>query len=181
MRLAKRIPCAASFVAWLGMALPQGLATAAVPADAPSTGTPPRIQVVRDVALDDDGSALGTVVDLQGRGMAGESVSVHQHGQLVARTQTNEHGRFRIQGLRGGTYQVAAANDVCVCRFWAPRTAPPSAQPGVLLVADGSLARGQHPLHELADPTLTFFVILAAIAIPIVVHNSGNKPPASGD
>jgi len=138
-----------------------------------------------DVALHEGGVLVGQVVDAQGRAVAQASVSLQSRGQEIARAQTDQTGRFRVEKLRGGVYQVASANHQGVYRFWAPKTAPPSAQPGLMMVSASDVVRGQgtggpftSAAQWIADhPIITAGAIAAAIAIPLAIDN--NDPPSS--
>jgi hypothetical protein len=93
---------------------------------------------------------------------------------------TDDQGRFCIAGLRGGIYQIAAGDRVIAYRVWTPAAAPPGAHRSVELVVDGSVARGQTPLPDFvrSDAFLITAVIVAAIAIPIAIHNFRNDHPS---
>jgi hypothetical protein len=81
-----------------------------------------------------------------------------------------------MASLSGGVYELQTLASSDVCRVWAPRTAPPSAQDGVLLVTDDELARGQRgcfgeggALSWLSNPWVLGGIVVAAIAIPLGV------------
>jgi len=97
----------------------------------------------RDVALHQGGVLVGQMLDAQGAAIAGVAVSVRSAGKVVARAETNQAGKFQVAGLKGGVHQVVAAGHQDICRLWAPQTAPPAAQHGLLLVSSEDLVRGQ--------------------------------------
>jgi hypothetical protein len=146
-----------------------------------------------DVALQANGVLVGQLTDSQGQPLAGVPVSVVANGQEVARCQTSSTGTFQAADLHGGVVQIVAANNARVCRLWAPGTAPPAAQQGVLMVS-GNVVRGQCDavgcgscvgghggglLGLMLDrPVVTAGVIGAAVAIPLAVGD--DDTPASG-
>jgi hypothetical protein len=165
-----------------------------------ATGSPAPGPGAQDIALQAGGMLLGQVVDVQGAAMAGSPVSLRIAGQEVARVVADASGQFAVPNLRGGMYQVAAAGRIETYRFWAPQTAPPVAQPGLVFVSHGDLVRGQNCgsgvcggvgygagcrgcgggglLGWMRDrPVLAAAAIGAAIAIPLAV--SDDDPPAS--
>ncbi len=99
---------------------------------------------IRDVALHAEGTLVGQLLDAQGVAVVGATVAVGKVGKEVARVQTNQQGKFRVAGLTGGVYQVLAAGRVSAYRLWAPNTAPPAAQKGLLLVSGTDVVRGQY-------------------------------------
>ncbi|NOZ40693.1 MAG: carboxypeptidase regulatory-like domain-containing protein [Planctomycetes bacterium] len=108
----------------------------------------PVIQAPRDIALhqgtDSQGGVLvGQMLDAQGAAIAGATVSVRTSGKEVARALTDQTGKFQVTGLKGGVHQVATAGQQDVYRLWAPQTAPPAAQQGLMLVSNTDVVRGQ--------------------------------------
>lgn len=97
----------------------------------------------RDVALHEGGVLLGQMLDGQGTAVAGAKVTVHAAGKQVAQSVTDQTGKFRVTGLKGGVHQVVAAEQQSIYRLWAPQTAPPAAQQGLMLVSSNDLVRGQ--------------------------------------
>ena len=154
-----------------------------------------------DIALQGDGLLIGQVVNSEGQALVGAPVLLTASGKEIARCQTDKTGTFRVAGLKGGTIEVASAGFDGTFRLWAPGTAPPAAQLGLLVVAEGDVVRGQHCgasvgcgnrvrgcgmvkghggglLAMMIDhPLVTAGAVGAAIAIPIAVANNGS--PAS--
>ncbi len=74
-------------------------------------------------------------------------------------------------------------------RLWAPNTAPPVAQQGVILVVGDDVIRGQHgysagPFASMAQwvadhPLITASAIGAAIAIPLALDDDDYVGPAT--
>ncbi len=127
-----------------------------------------------DVALHPEGTLIGQVLDAQGKPLARIPVSVHQHGRRIAGAVSDGSGMFRVAGLRGGMYHIVAGKANGVYRLWAPDTAPPSAQPGALVVEGGQQVLGQygHICQWLCNPWVVLGLVAAAIAIPVAIHNA---------
>lgn len=161
--------CALACFTWL---LPvQTIAAEAQGSRPPITASRP---IVRDIALGANGSMSGQLVDVQGRGRAHQIVVIQRPGAEPQKTQTDQNGRFHLNGLSGGTYQIATIDSAAVCRCWSEKTAPPAARKELLLVSGEGIERGQYPFSDMlfSAPVLIALVIAAAIAIPIAVHNS---------
>lgn len=135
MRFVRSMQWMAATLAVAGMFVNAPLAMAANTAAA-SKGQ------VRDVALGTKGALQGQMVDPQGNPKGATVVSLRQSGREVASVFTKADGTFRIEGVRGGNYQVVAAGTDSTYRLWAADTAPPSAKSSLLLVSDGPQVRG---------------------------------------
>ena len=98
-----------------------------------------------DVALAPNGVASGRVLDAQQKGIANSVVSFRQGKEQIVATTTDEQGRFEVQNLRGGTYLITSNNGYGLFRFWAPKTAPPTAREQVLLRSQAVVVRAQSP------------------------------------
>jgi len=183
----KRLPTyqwiAAAIAAWM-LIIPPCLAAPNVEME--NTGATPPVPVV-DLALGDQGSVTGTVVDPQGVPQPNCLVRVLHHGVEVARGRTDEQGRFRVTGARGGVLLFAAissdhAGGAQTVRAWVDGTAPPASTEDLqLVVASREVVRGQTPLGAgfLSDPILIGVVIAGAIAIPIIVHGQQDNDTGS--
>ena len=157
--------------AMIGLVLP-GPSWASQPAPAPR---------VVDVALHSGGVLLGQVVDPQGVAMAGVVVSLRDEQQELAAAKTRPDGYFAFKGLRGGVYQLVAAEGHGVYRVWSPGTAPPAAQQGALLVSGDPVVRGQMGAFKtfLINPLVLAAVVATAVAVPVAIHNSQHRSPSS--
>jgi hypothetical protein len=153
-----------------GCCLPQPLFAAA-----PASGTP----TVVDVKLQDGGVLYGQVVDSQGAPRANLPVAVLAADQQVAASKTGSDGTFAFRGLRGGVYQVTTPEGYGVCRVWAPLTAPPNAQNGVMLVAGQGLVRAQGLGGFISHPWVVAAIIGTAVAVPVAIHNADRDEPHS--
>ena len=138
-----RFQTTAAAIACLGMLI-SPLAMAAPP------GQP---GAVVDVALGEGGVLRGVLVNANGALIGETPVSIRSAGREVLRVTTNARGEFAAPGLKGGVYELAAGKHHGVYRVWAPGTAPPSANHGVLAVS-GDIMRGQYapPPVPLPEP-----------------------------
>lgn len=132
---------------------------------------------VCDISLDRQGRLSGLVADAQGAPAANVEVVLErisrQGKPVVARGATDERGAFRFASVGGGSYLVSAAGGQTAIRAWKAGAAPPAAAPGVLVVADDEVARGQSTTSRVYQfleerPAITYAAITAAIVIPIV-------------
>jgi hypothetical protein len=116
---------------------------------------------------------VGTVMDGNGTPVAGTPVVVTQQGQEVARTTTNQQGRFAFQQMQGGLHLVQADAGAALYRFWSEGTAPPAAKPQIALINE-TIARGQRPFRDLffSNGFILSAIVAAAIAIPLAVHDA---------
>ena len=100
--------------------------------------------IPRDVALQSGGVLSGQVVDAQGAPVIQTPVSIQFSGKEIARVVTDNTGKFSVSSLNGGVYQITAAGKMDFYRCWAPNTAPPAAQQGLMLISDSELVRAQN-------------------------------------
>lgn len=150
----------AAAVACLGTLLPHS-ALAAGPADIG----------ISDVALHEGGRLIGAVYTVEGLPEQGAVVSIQTRGREVARTTTDEHGRFTAEGLKGGIYHVATTRGVAMYRAWAAGTAPPAAEQAALVVTgEPDVARGQFGGSSgwMCNPWVQATILATAIAAPII-------------
>jgi hypothetical protein len=133
-----------------------------------------------DVMLDAEGTLAGMVVGAQGEAAVGTRVSLSATGGGPINVITDDEGRFRVAGLHGGIFQITTGERTVIFRVWTPAAAPPGARRSVVLVIDGGTTRGQTPLPDFvrSDAFLLTAVIVAAIAIPIAIHNFRNDHPS---
>ena len=135
---------------------------------------------VRDVSLHAGGVLRGQVVDKQGRPCTGVPIAAIKVGVTTEQpvgAQTDSQGRFQLQGLSAGVYQVATSEGGMLCRLWAPNAAPPSAVPAALVVQGQGPVRGALPSLGSIGPlgwALIGLGVAAAIAIPLALHKNNN-------
>ncbi len=184
MKRSKLFPIGLMTLASVGWMLPQG-ATAAGPQAAESAAQPAEsataapAPAVSDVALHAGGALWGQAVDAQGQPLVGVQVSIRQQGTEVRTAITDASGRFAVNGLNGGTYQLLVADGGGTFRLWATDTAPPAAQAGALVVGNGPVVRGElaPPMMFLTNPWVVSAAVATAIAVPIAVsqHHNGDE------
>ncbi len=146
-------------------------ASAAAPANSRETA------VVQDIVLSPAGDLAGQVLETE----SATVVSLHRGAKMIAQTPTQQEGRFVFRGLRPGVYRLQSGASGATCRLWSVNAAPPSAGKIVQLSAGELIMRGQRPLGSaiFGDPIILGAIILAGAAIPIIIHNTGDDPPAS--
>ena len=134
------------------------------------TSTQQTAPAVLDVSLN-NGAMVGQVLDAQGAPIKGEAVSISKDGRKVAQVKTDELGRYSVNGLNAGVYQVATSEGVANYRVWGENTAPPSAQAGALMIV-GQPVRG-HLGHGglLCNPWVLGGIAAAAIIIPLALDD----------
>ena len=165
MRFGRLVGGTIVMLATVGVCLPE-LALAA---------TPPAAPAVIDVAMSDGGVLHGQVVDLQGGNSIGVPVSVRSQDKEIIRTTTAKDGRFTVQGLRGGVYQVSAGEGQGAYRLWTAKAAPPSAQKNAIVYTQGIFGGG--PKMLLANPIVVTGLVATAIAVPVAIVNSKSSSP----
>lgn len=140
-------------------------------ADEPSNVGQPVAAV--DVALGEDGSLTGVVVDGSGQPKPALPVQIQQFETNIASATSDDTGEFRCHLKSGGIYLLAAGDQLVLLRCWSHGTAPPHARTR-LVVQASDVVRGQiHPAAcGLANPWVITGVALAAIAIPVAIHNN---------
>jgi hypothetical protein len=179
MKFAGMIKGLAVCLAVLGFCLPQPLWAAV------STGQSPAVLDVKLHASPNGNLLFGQVQDPQGAAKANVPVDLYQGGQKLAETRTDQNGYFRFTNLRGGVYQVATAGGAAAYRVWTAQTAPPSAQPGALIIADEDLVRGQSCFGRLkfwlSHPLVIAGVVATAVAVPVALacEKEEEAPPAT--
>jgi hypothetical protein len=173
MKRLKFLQAMAAAIACLGMLVP---ATPVCGQPPPGSARPPMGSScpIGDIALGEQGTLVGQVVNPQGTAVAGASVSIRQMDREVARTTTDGSGYFAASGLRGGVYAIATAQSSTVLRLWTATTAPPSSQRAALIVDGGVQVRGQVVVGRvLGNPWVLTGLVTSAIAIPVVLNNTG--------
>jgi hypothetical protein len=117
-----------------------GLASTVCGDDAPTRTVP--APAVTGIALQDGGLLYGQVLDARKQPLANQEVRILSQGRLVIAVKTNARGQFGVRGLRGGLHTIEATGSRQTVQFWAPRTAPPSAERiAVMVVRPESIGR----------------------------------------
>ena len=160
------------WLAVVGLCIPQAAMATSPPAD--------QKPVVTDVRLQ-GGYLLGQVVTAENVAVPNEKVLLASGGQVLVEGTTNGNGMFAFKGLQQGVYQVVAAKGHQAYRVWPEKIAPPSAQPGALIVAGNGTVRGQLGMRGfrnlLANPWVVAAIVATAIAVPVAIHNRTPSTP----
>ncbi len=98
-----------------------------------------------DVALAKEGTVSGQVLGADKKGVPNVPVSIRQGKEEVAQATTDKDGRFEAKNLKGGVYMITSNSGYGLFRFWAPKSAPPSAHEEVLLMEKAVVVRAQGP------------------------------------
>ncbi len=98
-----------------------------------------------DVAMAKNGMISGRVLNADQTGVPKTEVSIRQGRLEVAKTVTDEEGRFEIANVKGGVYVVAANSGYGLFRFWTTKSAPPKSHQQVLLMSKTIVVRAQNP------------------------------------
>jgi len=98
---------------------------------------------IRDIKLDAAGTLRGQVLSPEGAPLVEAKVALSQVQQFVGETATDKEGRFELNSLRGGTYELRTGGHSTWVRLWSHESAPPAATPAALLVAERPTVRGQ--------------------------------------
>jgi hypothetical protein len=98
---------------------------------------------VQDVSLNADGSFTASIVDGQGKPVAGIRVVVRNGRAVIAEARTDDAGQFHVERLRGGVYEISHSQGKAVSRVWSEGTAPKSVRQNGRLVTHKSQSRDQ--------------------------------------
>ena len=189
MRRSLRLKTTSMLVASLGLLVPQH--AQAAPLAGPTPGQPAQAHTaetpaVIDVALGDGGRLNGQALDRAAEPAAGKPIFVMQQGRLDRfEAQTDTAGRFNVDRLAGGMYEVHCDGGVSVSRLWAPHTAPPAAKQILLITCGDGVVRAQTPyggFHGdwLKGPGPWLIAVATIIAVPTALALSLKpKSPAS--
>ena len=164
MKLRKTFGQAALVMAAVGMLVPNWAWAEVV------DGEQQNAPAILDVSLR-DGKLVGQVLDAQGAPIRDEAVSIRTRGQEVAQVKTDDLGRYSVDGLNTGLYQVVTTQGGASYRVWDAQTAPPAAQPGALMII-GQPVRGQLGGGGLlGNPWVLGGIAAAAIIIPLALDD----------
>lgn len=147
--------------------------------------TPARSVV--DVELQAGGILRGQLLNTQGVPQAQGTVLLIDE-QSQRRTQCDAHGHFTFREMTTGTHRLVVGDQAQLVQAWAPGTAPPSANPRLLLIKPQPVIRGQRVAgpglnnfvrkskRALANPLVFSGVVATAVAIPVAIHNTDDDP-----
>jgi hypothetical protein len=136
-----------------------------------------------DVSLGKAGTFSGRTVDHTGAPVEGAKVVLKQGKSVVGESVTDQNGRFAVQNLKSGVYQVSSGATEGTYRFWSEQTAPPSAKSQGLLVLGENGARGQYGcccddgsgMWLCAAGVVLAGVAIAALVIAITANNKSDS------
>ncbi|MBX3441541.1 MAG: carboxypeptidase regulatory-like domain-containing protein [Planctomyces sp.] len=157
-----------AIVAGAGLLIPPGLAFG--DEDAPSKRRPAAesaedAPAIRDVALTENGSFQGRVIDDQGQALDGVVVSLHRRGDEQPReTTTDGTGRFRFNNVRGGIYTLTTPQSEATYRMWTADAAPAQALKTVVIQGSGTVMRAQ---LGFLDPANVTAILLGAAGVTL--------------
>jgi len=179
-----------SWLTVITITLPPQLLVAAPPQAAFVPSSVSRVAtLVPDIALQAGGTLDGQILDANGVPLAAAVVQLTS-GPRIWKTRTDADGVFHLTDLCGGTYQITAAGQSQLLRTWAPGTAPPKANRGVLITPAADVVRGQRVLspntnqffrvakNKLTNPWIVAGTVVAVAAIPVALHNIDDDDPA---
>ena len=126
--------------------------------------TPEHESIMQDVKLAKGGILTARIVDLQGKPVGGEQVSVMFQGKEIAAVVSDADGVAAVRGLRPGLHAIVTPTGTTACRLWNADTAPPTATAVPAVVSDAEVIRGQFGAFN-----LPMVVVLAAAAAGLVV------------
>ena len=139
---------------------------------------------VLDVSLGQSGSFNGRTVDHTGAPVKGAKVVLKQGKAEVGQSVTDSEGRFAVQNLKSGVYQVSCGATEGTYRLWAQQSAPPAAKSQGLLVLGENGARGQYGCccdDGSGIWLCTAGVVLAGVAVAalVIAITANNKSSSS--
>lgn len=142
MKTLNLVQGAAVALATLGLMLPAPAVQAAAKDSQKITQIQTVNAAVLDISLQSEGQFAGRVVDHAGSPAANADVVIRQGSKEITRVSTDSSGRFEVDGLRGGVYEVASGKTVGTYRVWQNDVAPPAAKEQALLVLGENGTRG---------------------------------------
>jgi hypothetical protein len=168
-------------IAACGTALPAPLmaqdkpARPAAEAPKPAAATKPtEAQKIRDVALAEDGSFTGRVIDDHGKPLDGVVVKLVRNEKEVATTNADTQGRFKFVSLKGGVYQVQTPQSQTTYRLWQADVAPAQAMKTVVVNGASPVVRGQLGFVDPATLAALGLGIAGVTLAGVAVHKLDN-------
>ena len=138
---------------------------------------------VLDVSLGQSGTFNGRTVDHAGVPVKGAKVVLKQGKTEIGQSVTDSEGRFAVQNLKSGVYQVSCGATEGSYRLWSQKSAPPAANAQGLLVLGENGVRGQcgsccddgTGIWLCAGGVLLAGVAVAALVIAITANNKSSS------
>jgi len=146
-------------------------AEAPTPAPAAKKADAPKI---RDVALAEDGSFTGRVIDDKGKPLDGVVVKLVRNEKEVATTNADSQGRFKFASLKGGVYQVQTPQSQSTYRLWQADVAPAQAMRTVVVNGASPVVRGQLGFVDPATMAALGLGIAGVALAGVAVHKLDN-------
>ena len=171
MKTLNLVQGAAVALATVGLMLP-------APAVQAAQAAPSNVQTVNasilDIGLQSEGQFAGRVVDHTGTPAQQAEIVVRQGNKEVARTHSDSQGRFQVEGLRGGVYEVSSGKTVGTYRVWQNDVAPPSAKEQALLILGENGTRGQFGAAG-GGLVIIAAAVIASLIISAIAHDRINS------
>ncbi|QDT54035.1 hypothetical protein Pan44_20620 [Caulifigura coniformis] len=168
-------------IAACGTALPAPLMAQEKPArpaaaEAPKSAetTKPDAPKVRDVALAEDGTFAGRVINDQGKPLDGVVVKLVRNEKEVATTTADSQGRFKFASLKGGVYQVQTPQSQATYRLWQADVAPAQAMKTVVVNGSSPVVRGQFGYLDPATIAALGLGVAGVALAGVAVHKLDN-------
>ena len=130
---------------------------------------------ITDVGLTSTGRLVGQLVDSHGKPVANSAVQIAKTGEKPALARTDAAGYFAVDNLQADVYVASAPGTARMVRVWAPRTAPPAASEGLLLVQPENTVRAQNG-GLFANPWLTILILggIGGGIAAVIANNSAS-------
>lgn len=168
-------------VAALGTAVPAPLLAQERPAAKPAAESTPAPETrkaeakkIRDVALAEDGSFAGRVVNDNGKPLDGVVVKLVKGDKEVGTTTADGQGRFKFASLKGGVYQVQTPQSQTTYRLWQHDVAPAQAMRTVVVNSSSPVVRGQLGFVDPATIAALGLGVAGVTLAGIAVHKLDN-------
>ena len=180
------LKCAAVVLAAVGVVFPQTRVLAEQQVPARATVKIVAENTTLDVTLGQGNVFHGRTVDHNGVPAEGAVVVVKQGIRVIGESVTDSDGRFAVQGLKSGVYQVSCGATHGSYRFWTEKSAPPSSRTQGLLVLGENGTRGQcgnccddgSGVWLCAAAVIVAGIAIAALVIALNNNNNDNDSPA---
>jgi hypothetical protein len=127
-----------------------------------------------DVSLSQDNLLRGQLVNRDGASKSKATVILVSTRGPVAQTTTNDKGTFAFRVAKGGVYVLSDGETSTLVRAWTKQAAPPSAQPGILMVSDQGVARAAIGRDPLASTYVLGTAAAAGVIAGFVIWVSNN-------
>ncbi len=135
---------------------------------------------VRDIVIDESGTANLQILDAAGTARRGIRVDVSFGEHTIARAKSGSDGRVVIRKVRPGTHRIKTQDSTTVVLFWTADLAPPNAVKRPVFVAQEETVRGQIGGPGIAPAVLALGVASTAIAVVLIEKdNTSNRQPVT--